>query len=732
MSWAIIPVGPPYSTGIDKKHIHELDGLAKKSLFQHAKPAPQQEHNKASDILSRLEGLSPSLAKDFKYRDDSMDDIPFRLLNPHAERLVPEESYVAVSYCWAKNITQVTPEGGMVQQNLTSTHQDTSDTIDHPLPFSPLLYQALLSECNSPREGIWIDNVCINQQDPSEKAKAINAMHLVYESARSTIAVLDDIEISRAEYEIFQTYLPIYESSVDKSLHYVHTSEAMAQIKVVQDFAVKLLQARWFSRAWCNHEARLSHNLTLLIRCDLPDQPSVVRLTNAVIPFLVLTGLKSAVLEQRVPPYASRAIRVLLYFSRTAESPRDHINSLMGTFSDVFTLGAGGNPALPEDKRELDGNLDKLHIAVNTTGIGLSYIRAAHICDEKILPTMDECCRKFTLLALAARDPMALCTSGRLMCSSGGVRSWLNWPSALDIDGLYRSPRLLSDSAVRAISLDTSPTAEYISLDLMILDNQNDRRGPSEIFLQRAQDVLEVCTEQGMEISSLPTGYMDHGRGFSNPNTSEEFDRGQAKKNLHLRCLACVVECGSYWAKCVVENFDDGFCDINVLKTGVEALTDDNFLSFIQQGESHSTLKTVLHFVGEIIRKAVPWNTTEHSWMMWQPRLIRSVGHEAGGCGTLLIFDHPELQLLTAVPTSLAHAQFERFFCGWSIVSLSDPSFQGDEYVRIETLRGYTGSAYCLIAKTRVYGRIDLNDECLTYGTISKGARVYGLPSRKE
>ena len=496
MSWAIIPVGPPYPTGIDKKHIHELDGLAKKSIFQHAKPAPQQEHNKASDILSRLEGLSPSLAKDFKYRDDSMDDIPFRLLNPHAERLVPEESYIAVSYCWAKNTSQVTSEGGMVQQTLTSTHQETSDTIDHPLPFSPLLYQALLSECNSPREGIWIDDVCINQQDLSEKAKAINAMHLVYESARSTIAVLDDIEISRAEYEIFQTYLPIYESSVDKSLHYVEPSEDMAQITVVQDFAVKLLQARWFSRAWCNHEVRLSHNLTFLIRCDLPAQPSIIRLTNAIIPFLVLTGFKSGpILEHRVPPYATRAVRVLLYFARDFESPRDHINSLMGTFSDVFTLGAGGNPALPEDKRELDRNLDKLHIAINTKGIGLSYIRAAHICDEKILPTMDECCRKFTILALAARDPMALCTSGKLICSSGGVRSWLNWPMDLDIGGLYRSPRLLSDSAIRAMSLDTSPTAEYISLDLMILDNQNDKRGPSEIFLQRAQDVLEACKE---------------------------------------------------------------------------------------------------------------------------------------------------------------------------------------------------------------------------------------------
>ena len=127
--------------------------------------------------------------------------------------------------------------------------------------------------------------------------------------------------------------------------------------------------------------------------------------------------------------------------------------------------------------------------------------------------------------------------------------------------------------------------------------------------------------------------------------------------------------------------------------------------------------------IGHIIRRAVAWETTEHSWMMWQPRLISSVG----GGGKLLIFDRLEAHLLTAVPTCLVHQQYWHFFRGRTVVPVSRVQLAGSGSTG-ESVGDGVGTAYCLVAKTRVFGRIELEDDRLRYGTLRKGVRIYGMP----
>ena len=152
MSCQIITVRPPYSTAITRSHIYELDGLAKSALFQHAEPVSQQDSNRATEILGRLQVLSPSLAKDFKPREDSMQNIPFRLLNHGVDLSTPEVSYITLSYCWAENNAAGGGAERRVQQAINLKDESERNSSEHPLPCSPLLFKGLLNERSFPHE----------------------------------------------------------------------------------------------------------------------------------------------------------------------------------------------------------------------------------------------------------------------------------------------------------------------------------------------------------------------------------------------------------------------------------------------------------------------------------------------------------------------------------------------------------------------------------------------------
>ena len=237
-------------------------------------------------------------------------------------------------------------------------------------------------------------------------------MNIVYQSAREIIVLLDEIEITVSEHSFLKAYPPLFESSAE---------QPMALNPNFLGFLAEILQARWFSRAWCNHEMRLSRGPIFLMRCEFtPTQSSVIRLTGLFLFFLINRRMGSE-LGHELPENVWHVSRVLLPSATIAKRAKQHVHSLMEIFAEVFAL------------THLDGNLDKLHVAINTADIGLSYIRAASVKDERILPTREGCGRKFTILALAARDPISLCTSGPLMHWGGCIRSWLSWPMPRDI-----------------------------------------------------------------------------------------------------------------------------------------------------------------------------------------------------------------------------------------------------------------------------------------------------------
>lgn len=62
-------------------------------------------------------------------------------------------------------------------------------------------------------EGLWIDQICINQRSTEEKSIAIPAMAALYKHARLVIVALSDIEISQEEQEFLRDLIVNFENS---------------------------------------------------------------------------------------------------------------------------------------------------------------------------------------------------------------------------------------------------------------------------------------------------------------------------------------------------------------------------------------------------------------------------------------------------------------------------------------------------------------------------------------
>jgi hypothetical protein len=90
--------------------------------------------------------------------------------------------YVAISYCW--------------------------HSADYPYPgcepydcwpFNKSFVDAILSDKDHPREGIWIDQLCINQEDSLDKQRSVAAMDVIYRSCIRLLVLLEDVMLDEAE-----------------------------------------------------------------------------------------------------------------------------------------------------------------------------------------------------------------------------------------------------------------------------------------------------------------------------------------------------------------------------------------------------------------------------------------------------------------------------------------------------------------------------------------------------
>lgn len=181
---------------------------------------------------------------------------------PHATFLelndrsaLPNSSaYVAVSYCWDRDIADWYDVDSDLPIEII---QQNGSTKRSRMP-SDVLYRAFRYAKSRSIDAIWIDQECINQDDPADKEDAIQAMDLVYQKSAHPIAILESWFDTQNQVDIFSSIVDpgeIFEFDANKI-------EALADI--LSHFAVD----RWFTRAWTLQESTSSGvRMLLLIGC---------------------------------------------------------------------------------------------------------------------------------------------------------------------------------------------------------------------------------------------------------------------------------------------------------------------------------------------------------------------------------------------------------------------------------------------------------------------------------
>jgi len=207
--------------------------------------------------------------------------------------------------------------------------------------FSALLYLRL-----EDRDRIlWIDAICINQDDKKERGHQVGQMRSVYKNADQVIVWLGlptrDVELLIAKMNEMSADLDLFhlETTLDiwqKSWHDSNLSDRYR--RALED----LLQRPWFRRVWIIQEAANARTATIVCGRRSVSTKTFVRVTS----MLKITPRKSVQAVLDVLPGYLRKVSwwsgdrdlytlIVKFAGSEATDPRDKIYALLGISSDA-------------------------------------------------------------------------------------------------------------------------------------------------------------------------------------------------------------------------------------------------------------------------------------------------------------------------------------------------------------------------------------------------------------
>jgi hypothetical protein len=379
-----------------------LSRANKAELFKEAISKLSQSSHEASRILSNLDKWNPSDASRFILRSSStILDTPFRLIFPNSA--LPSfdnttglyvRQYLAISYCWRSD--EFAPPG-------YKRHGDW--------PTSKPFVDAILSDKNHPRVGIWMDQLCIDQSSPDDKAKSVSAMDIIYRSCIRLVVLLEDVFLSKEEAALPFKYGP--------------TNPAFEKTRLPEENDVglfisvytKVNKARWWTRAWCLHEFVVNdpwtakrqdeyiHNATFIVNGP---NGSTVKIKWADLHRVMVDAL--FILHNLHSPEKNvlKSFNGQYIFSgveRSKDETSGSKSSLMARYHGVMRNGCLYLA-------------DRLSVMINMRGLALAYV-------GDTLETRDEVLYFSTLLALALGERYPLVTFGNPPVLLDNRPTWL-------------------------------------------------------------------------------------------------------------------------------------------------------------------------------------------------------------------------------------------------------------------------------------------------------------------
>lgn len=200
-------------------------------------------------------------ALNFMYRETDVTRSGLRLLKLHGGKAnnlrgnlirhdtlgkIQNDPYDALSYTWG-------------QADATSVIEIIAQDTVHELPITPNLESALrqLRDENNPLKYrlLWIDAICINQNDDDEKNNQVPQMGAIFSQARKVLV-----------------WLGKSESGSDKALQFIHqildldnVGSLVKDEAKIDDWAAlfQLLRRHWFARRWVIQEIALARDASL-------------------------------------------------------------------------------------------------------------------------------------------------------------------------------------------------------------------------------------------------------------------------------------------------------------------------------------------------------------------------------------------------------------------------------------------------------------------------------------
>ncbi|KAF2130602.1 hypothetical protein P153DRAFT_356334 [Dothidotthia symphoricarpi CBS 119687] len=644
-------------------------------------PSSSRADIDANTFLSDLGRLVSSVAKDFIPKSHVRGSFPFRLINDVDFR-GQEDGYIAISYCNRANRDTprrvVTPLGDLPFGWMKEVEQ-------FPLPTRGSIFQAVLQERRI-GEGLWFDQVCIEANE-AERATTAGAIDTVYANARVVVIALDDVVATAEETQCLRYYVEQYNCSnlpFDQQPHMGMNPPFMHQFVPLRSFFERILSSTWFERAWCAHEMRMGQEHIFLLPCYQyyeDEAETVIRFTGAF--FLHMLVLSSE-LNTFMPATQTKIKSLSDFFHRrvtrngehtfavqrpdTPQSSTPQPASFVPMIAEVFGMKTGGDPRLPEYLRRLDANRDKTCIALNASGLPLA-LAPANIFQRPNLE--DECLRSLLLVALAARDPVALCTTGKSLQLHDGSVSWLCRPSTLDVNPNRPLPSRFSRNTGQ-ITQASDGRAEYAQLDLIFLDIPH-RAQPNPHFpshVARARVFIDLCVQYQVQSSAMWNFWQA-------PN----HPRALAMQNIYIQALACVFECGPQWLLEVSSTLQQPHTPRFEPHT-TEILLNPQLIiqNYILLTEGQAALRLLLNFVSTLIASGIPW-ASGASERTHGPLIISAPSYSetfdssfaqmyAGKALVFAPFAHSKT-LLIAVPDAVKGAEYDGLARGWILTSMN-------------------------------------------------------------
>ena len=489
----------------------------------------------AETLLSRLRELCPELAVNFKLKEDALADLTLRMIcsidanvvrDPNAS--VP--SYLAVSYCWHN------PSWKAVEAAQPSTEWGVS------LPMANKILELRYSK----DEGVWVDSICIDQRNNVEKKIAIGSMDIVYRSCRRLVIVLEDVQLTQAEDDVGLKYAELYQSMClivrEKQLEGDRKSDFIesywqvdeSDVTTLVKFSMRMLGARWYSRAWCAHEAHVNEHGRVnnpLFLCFGADGRILSFEFRLIYWFAVSLNMRqrreangalpsecddpSFLSDPSCPTFFQRMARI----HKLCTDGCDSEISLLSHLTNISLFGC----------QEI---ADLCAIAMNTAGVPLVFIGA--------IQSRDEIHYISSAIAIASGDinPLFIASKPLKISDSSGNQfiSWAGQPFHGASQMRFGSPFPKSISRM---------TAEYIELDLLLIKGRPLRISPES--MRKSSSILEKYVlrrqepTEGAEVQSFSENLVKRMVDVMN-NAPVDFQFPES-------ILASAIECGMDWIR---------------------------------------------------------------------------------------------------------------------------------------------------------------------------------------